>query len=155
MNFQLEMLLQGRKNLLSLLKPYSDEQLNTIPTGFKNNLIWNLGHVIVSHQVLCYKFCGLSAAISDEYINKFRKGTIPGPPVNSSNIDYLKTLALETVDVFIDDYRKGIFKQYQTYQSMYGVSLTCIEDAIEFNNTHEGLHIGYVMAMCKSPDLEL
>jgi len=36
----------------SFLDNYSIEQLNTIPEGMSNNLIWNIGHTIVSQQKL-------------------------------------------------------------------------------------------------------
>lgn len=31
---------------------YTLEQLNKVPQGFSNNLIWNIGHIIVSQQLL-------------------------------------------------------------------------------------------------------
>jgi hypothetical protein len=152
MQYQFEMLRQGRKNMLALLEPYSLEQLNRISTGFKNNLIWNFGHVIVSHQILCYKFSGLPAAIPESIIDQFKKGTIPAKPVSEKELEELKAIAVETVEIFQRDYKMGIFKKYQGYQSHYGVRINSIEDAIVFNNTHEGLHLGYVMAMRKLID---
>ena len=43
----------------NFLDNYSLEQLNTIPSGMSNNLIWNLGHVVVSQQKLVYALSGL------------------------------------------------------------------------------------------------
>lgn len=45
---------QSRTLYLEYLDTYSLDQLNTIPDGFNNNLIWNIGHVIVSQQGLIY-----------------------------------------------------------------------------------------------------
>jgi len=36
---------QTRKNILSVIEAYDKEQLNYIPEGFNNNLIWNLGRL--------------------------------------------------------------------------------------------------------------
>jgi hypothetical protein len=36
----------------NFLDNYSLEQLNTIPAGMSNNLIWNIAHAIVSQQKL-------------------------------------------------------------------------------------------------------
>ena len=150
MKFQFDILSQSRKNLLTLLAPYTTDQLNHIPSGFKNNLAWNLGHVIVSQQLLCYKLSGLPLSIPQELVEKFRRGTVPEKPLNDQEINQLKSLATQTADKFREDYHKGIFKEYQGYQSQFGVKLECLEDAIVFNNTHEGLHLGYIMAMRKS-----
>lgn len=71
-------------------------------------------------------------------------------PLDQDQINQLKTLAVETAARFKEDYQKGIFKEYQSYQSHYGVELNSIEDAMVFNNTHEGIHLGYMMALRKT-----
>ena len=50
------------------------EELNKIPEGFNNNIIWNFGHVIVSQQIICYKLSNQPLKVSDEYVNKICKG---------------------------------------------------------------------------------
>jgi hypothetical protein len=149
MEFQFDILSQSRSNLLALLAPFTHDELNQIPSGFKNNLAWNLGHVIVSQQLLCYKLSGLPLNIPQELVEQFRRGTIPLNPLSDQEINRLKSLATQTADKFREDYNNGLFEEYQGYQSLYGVKLESLDDAIVFNNTHEGLHLGYVMAMRK------
>ena len=67
----------SRNILLKFLENYSLEQLNTIPEGFSNNLIWNIGHIIVVQQMLVYKLSNLPMHISDVMAEKFKKGTKP------------------------------------------------------------------------------
>jgi hypothetical protein len=150
MNFEFDLLTQGRKNLLGLLRSFSDEQLNLVPPGFKNNLIWNLGHIIVSQQIICYKYSGITPVIPSRYIDLFKKGTAPDGSIQHEDIAILKELAIDTVVKLIEDFQNGIFKEYESFQSQYGVRLSTIEDAIVFNNTHEGIHLGYIMALIKS-----
>lgn len=147
MKYELTILKQGRRNIIGLLGPFNNEQLNQIPGGFRNNLIWNLGHVMVSQQLLCYQLSGLEPLIAPHYIECFRRGTVPESNVDAETVDELKSQAIELTERFIEDYHKGIFKKYQSYQSLYGVELNNIDDAIVFNNTHEGVHLGYMMAM--------
>jgi hypothetical protein len=45
----------SRNLYLRFFEEYSLEQLNKIPEGFSNNLIWNIGHVIVAQQSLVYR----------------------------------------------------------------------------------------------------
>ncbi len=149
MEYQFSMLRQSRKNLLGLLAPFNNSQLNQIPEGFKNNMAWNLGHVIIAQQNLCYKLSGLPLIVPDHYAEQFGRGTAPKGPWSDQEIAELKDKAISTADIFIEDYHRGLFREYQPYQSLYGVELNSIEDAIVFNNVHEGLHLGYLMAMRK------
>ncbi|WP_370628048.1 DinB family protein [Cellulophaga sp. HaHa_2_1] len=44
--------LQNRKILYKFLKDTPREQLLKIPEGFRNNIWWNIAHVVVTQQVL-------------------------------------------------------------------------------------------------------
>ena len=57
-----------REILLKILESHSLEQLNKIPQGFNNNIIWNIGHCVSSQQVLVYKLSGLPTMVSEEFI---------------------------------------------------------------------------------------
>ena len=59
MNSALDRLLQTRKNFIELVEGLSIEELNTMPTGFSNNIIWNFAHTLAAQQIVCYKLSGL------------------------------------------------------------------------------------------------
>lgn len=50
MDWAFDISIKNRKLLESILENYSLKQLNMIPKGFSNNLIWNIGHIIVTQQ---------------------------------------------------------------------------------------------------------
>ncbi|PZX95198.1 DinB family protein [Flavobacterium aquariorum] len=139
----------SRKMLSSYFENYTLEQLNKIPEGFSNNLIWNLGHVIVTQQLLVYKLSGLPMEVSDEMVEKYRKGTKPEHDVTQAEVDEIKALLLKSVDQLEADYNNGIFVNYQEYPTSTGYILKSAKGAIEFNNFHEGLHIGIMMSIRK------
>jgi hypothetical protein len=139
----------SRKMLSSYFENYTLEQLNTIPEGFSNNLIWNLGHVVVTQQLLVYKLSGLPMAVSDAMVEKYRKGTKPEHDVTQEEADQLKALLFQTVDQLEADYNNGVFVNYQEYPTSTGFVLQSAKGAIEFNNFHEGLHIGIMMSIRK------
>lgn len=56
---------------------YSLYQLNRIPVGFNNNIIWNIGHIIVTQQKLIYRGSPLQGYISDELFKKYQSRTKP------------------------------------------------------------------------------
>ena len=77
---------------MELIEDYSLEQLNKIPQGFSNNLVWNLGHIIVSQQGLVYRLSGLAVNVSDEMTNKYKNGSRPTCDATQEEVDELKRL---------------------------------------------------------------
>jgi hypothetical protein len=149
MSYNLKILKVSRQNILNLIEPFNLEQLNHIPKGFSNNLIWNFGHMIVTQQLLCYSLSGLEPKIEGDLIDAYRKGSTPSTAVNQEEVDLFKNLAISTVHQLESDLEAGIFQNYKEYPTSFGISLSSIEEAIQFNNVHEGLHLGYAMAIRK------
>jgi hypothetical protein len=139
----------GRKMLSSYFENYTLQQLNKIPEGFSNNLIWNLGHIVVTQQLLVYKLSGLPMAVSEEMVEKYRKGTKPEHDVTQEEANQIQALLFQTIDQLEVDYKNGIFINYQEYPTSTGYILKSTKGAIEFNNFHEGLHIGIMMSIRK------
>ena len=81
-SFTLSSLRQTRQNILARMADLTLAQLNIIPVGFSNNLIWNFGHVLVTQQLLCYKRSGQEMLVEEEIVNKYRKGSRPAAPVS-------------------------------------------------------------------------
>jgi len=138
-----------RANLLKLVDDLNLEQLNKIPEGFNNNLIWNLAHCVVTQQLLCYKLSGLPISVSNEMVALYRKGGKPEGDVNQAFVDQIKEMCISSVDKIETDYNAGLFKSYNEYTTSYGVTLSTSEQAIQFNNTHEGMHLGTMIALKK------
>ena len=86
----LEITTTSRKILAQFLEKYTLVQLNTIPEGFNNNLIWNIAHVMVTQQVLVYKLSGLPLLISDEMVDKYRKGSKPELDATQAEVDEIQ-----------------------------------------------------------------
>ncbi len=55
-------------------------------------------------------------------------------------------MLVETVDMLKQDYADKEFGPYKVYTTSYNITLNTVEEAITFNNVHEGLHLGYIMA---------
>ena len=149
MKNHLDLLRITRNNFLKKIEGLSLEQLNVIPEGLNNSIAWNLGHVIVTQQLLCYRLSGLACKVSDEMIDKYRKGTKPTNVTSAAEIEQLKSLMIETIDLLKEDLEKGIFENYKTYPTSFGTTLTSIEDGVVFNNIHEAMHYGNVIVIEK------
>ena len=140
-----------RNNVYSkLLNESSTEELLTIPEGFNNNILWNIGHVVVSQQTLTYGLAGQPLHVPDEFLGLYRKGTSPKDWQSTPDIVLLKSLLIELPETFIQDYKAGHFSNYKSYTSDgTGAVLNTIEDGIAFNDFHEGLHLGTILTLRK------
>ena len=138
-----------REVLLKILDNHSLEQLNKIPTGFSNNLIWNIAHCVSTQQVLVYKLSGLPMNVSEDFINKYRKGTKPEGDVSQAEVDEIRTLLSTTLEQVQKDFANGIFQNYTEYTTSMGYTLKNINGALDFNNFHEGTHTGIIMSIRK------
>lgn len=145
----LEITTTSRKILAQFLENHTLVQLNTIPEGFNNNLIWNIAHVMVTQQVLVYKLSGLPLLISDEMVDKYRKGSKPELDATQAEVDEIQSLLFSTIDQTKADFSNNIFKNFQEYPTSTGFTLKNTEDAIAFNNFHEGIHLGVIMSIKK------
>jgi len=151
MDFIFEVLPNTRKYLNNVLENNSLEDLNKIPKGFNNNIFWNVAHLVVSQQVLVYKLSGLPLLVSDELVEKYKKGTKPEAPVTQAEVEEIKALLFTPIEKTKEDYYNGVFKEYQEYVVVTtGNTLRRVEDALQFTVFHEGLHIGYIQALSRA-----
>jgi hypothetical protein len=138
-----------RNNILSIADSLSLEELNHIPSGYHNNIIWQMGHVLVSQQSLHYRLTGLPMLVDDEMVSHYKNGTRPNRYVNQLEVDQIKRLLLSTIDNLEDDYKSNRFHVYKKVTVGLGATLSTIEEAITFNNVHEGVHLGCIMQLQK------
>lgn len=139
----------NRELYLDFFESYSIEQLNKIPEGFNNNLIWNIGHIIVAQQALIYKTSGLEGYLPDELYAHYKPGTKPTGETSKEEAEELKELLAALTDSTVEDLNNGVFKTFQPRMTGTGFYLESLADAFEFNNYHEGLHLGYMMSIQK------
>lgn len=147
MKFQFYNCRETRKILVNFLETISKEDLLAIPEHFNNNIWWNIAHVAVTQQLLVYKLSGLALNLPDDIIAKYGKGSIPSNEPSEEEFNSIKKALVDLVVKTEEDYNKGIFKNYNPYTTSANVTLESVEDAITFNNFHEGIHIGSILAL--------
>ena len=147
MNWAFDITLKSRAVLKNFIETNSLEELNKIPPGFKNNIIWNIGHTIAVQQSLVYKLSGLPTLISNEMLTDFAKGTKPERNLTQAEVDEIKVLLFSTIEKSKEDYENKLFQNYHEYTVVTKNILTNVEEAIAFNNFHEGIHLGYILAL--------
>ena len=147
MQTQFETTKLARGRALDIIKDLSDEQLLSIPEGFSNNILWNLGHIVVAHQYLVYKLSGLDMVVPQSMVTSFIGGTSPKDWESTPNIAELKTLVMSTMEQFEADIKANKFQNYEGLD--VGKQLETTEDAATYNCLHEGEHIGVIKSLAR------
>jgi hypothetical protein len=138
---------QVRTNFIESISGLTAAQLNEIPEGFNNNIIWNMAHLVAAQQGICYLRSGLETFVDKEFYLSYTAGTKPGGHVSEESIADIKNLLISTLDQFKTDYHQQLFNNYKGWTTRYGVELNNIDDAVSFLSFHEGLHLGYIMSL--------
>ena len=150
MSYTFDITLKTRTIFNNFLESYSLELLNSKPKGFNNTIFWNIKHVVVTQQLLIYNLSGLPMLLSETEIEAFKKGSKYEKGATKEDIEILKKQLFSTLEQTQVDYKKGLFKTFNEYTVSTKSVLSNIKDALEFNNFHEGIHLGYILAMKKN-----
>ena len=101
-------LLKTRKRLQEILQNTSKEDLCKIPDGFKNNIWWNIAHVVVTQQILMYKLSGVPTLIDEGRIRTYKKGTFPEKEPTETEISYIGGALISCIEKTKEDFLKEI-----------------------------------------------
>ena len=138
-----------RVSLLNILESKSYEKLVDIPENFKNSIFWNIAHLLVTQQLLCYKLSGLEIKIDQDLVSKYGKGATAIAEVEPSDIQYVKDNLVSAMAQTKEDFNDGLFENFTPYMTSTGIELKSVEDAISFSAFHDGIHLGTVLSLMK------
>lgn len=138
-----------RTSFLKIMEKHSYSELVKIPENFRNSIFWNIAHVLVTQQLLCYRLSGLDIQIDESFVGKYGKGSIATEDVEVSDIEYVKNNLLGAMKQTQEDYDKKVFGAYKPYMTSTGIELKSIDDAVSFSGFHDGIHLGIVMSIMK------
>ena len=66
-----------RNNFEKAVEKVNEADLVRIPEGFNNHIIWNIGHAVVTQNVLLYGMSGLDFTLPTDFIKRYKKGSFP------------------------------------------------------------------------------
>lgn len=143
----IDIIYKPRLHLFKLVEHLSIEQLNLVPPGFNNNIVWNLAHMVAAQQGVCYLRAGLPTVIDTALYEAHKPGTKPEKFIDAAELQLIQQLAFTTLEQLENDYNSKIFENYTPWTTRYGVELRNIDEAMAFLPFHDGLHTGYIMAL--------
>jgi len=146
-----EYIKQTRHMFIGLVDGLSVDELNEIPPGFRNNIAWNFGHIVVSTQGLCYRRTNVLPDKEIPFEAHYAKGTAPDHWITLDEINTLKAQALESIRQIEQDYDSGVFASITPFAtSTYLLEMETIEKVLTASLAHDNLHFGYAMAIKKA-----
>ncbi|MES2827031.1 MAG: DinB family protein [Bacteroidota bacterium] len=144
---QINSLLIIRKFTLATIDGLSTEQLNEVPAGYNNNIAWNVAHMIAAEQGVCYLRSGIPTVIPEHFYAAFKPGTKPSGFITPDQIESIKELLLSSLVSLEADLAENKFSNYTPWTTRYGAEMNNITEALNFLPFHEGMHLGYIMAL--------
>jgi hypothetical protein len=87
--------------------------------------------------------------VTDETVEKYRKGTKTEHFATQEEVDQILSLLTQTIDQTEKDIENEIFTNFTEYPTSTGYVLTSAQDAMTFNNFHEGIHLGVILGLRK------
>lgn len=144
MTATLDILRFGRNAALATFDGLTVEQINAVPKTFNNNLIWNVAHVIVVQQNICYKRTNQKPHVDETMIATYTGGTAPHEPLTPQAIDQFKVLASSTLDQLETDIKDGLFTAFAPFTlTNRNIPIATIDNILQFLVYHEGMHVGH------------
>ncbi|MGJ8665202.1 MAG: DinB family protein [Patiriisocius sp.] len=147
MNHTFDITIKNRDIFYHFLETIPLELLNKVPAGFNNNIFWNIKHTVVTQQALVYGLSGLPLHVSNDDVQGYKKGTKPEGDITQDDVDLCKNQLHALIKKTEEDWNNGLFTNYKEYTVTTKTTLSSAKEAIEFNNFHEGIHLGYVLAL--------
>lgn len=149
MHTEIDILRKARLKMLEKINELSIEQLNEIPDGFNNNIIWNMGHLLASQESIMYKRSGQVLNVEQSFVDSYKNGSRPVAKIEVAEVQYIKNLLLSSLDNIEDDLVQGIFNNYIPWTVSIGIEINTKEDGLSFLPYHEGLHQSVIQIIAR------
>lgn len=148
----LDKLEDERKLLLERTKDLTVDQHNIIPPGFNNNIIWNMGHILVVSEDLLYGNSPYQRPVHEFEKSSFQKGSAPDEIIGKDDISIIRHSLRQTAQYY--KMCTGIDKPGNRVNTGSNFGFTMISDEVmRFLLFHEGMHyrrIGQLMEIVKA-----
>lgn len=145
-NKQYEMI---RGFTLSMIDHLNEEMIDIVPVGHNNNILWNVGHILLAQDFLLYGWEQAAKIVKPGYAELFNQGTKPADW--KGEVPSLATLAAD-----LQAQKSRIENDFghrwdeplpKPFVLRPGVEMATYGEVMMFTLYHEGWHVGYIQSL--------
>ncbi|WP_454801316.1 DinB family protein [Mucilaginibacter phyllosphaerae] len=135
----LNQLEENRKLLLNHTANLNEHQYNLVPPGYNNNIIWNMGHLLVVSENILYKDSPYHRPVQELIKPRFQRGSQPEDVVSDDEILLIRHSLMQTAGFYIKTMGIGEAIEELGASSNSVVPLVS-EERMQFLLFHEQIH---------------
>ncbi|MDQ7092747.1 DinB family protein [Desulfosporosinus sp. PR] len=140
-----------RNNTTAAVKDLSESQADNVPSGFNNNIRWNLGHVYLVQERFAFGFTEIPMQLPEGFMDLFGKDTKPSdwkvqPPTVAELLRLLEDQTKRIQEKLGNRLDEVLAKPW-TMPS--GLTLKTAREFLTFSMYHEGMHVQTIKMLKK------
>ncbi|MFT3903394.1 MAG: DinB family protein [Niabella sp.] len=147
--FSIDFIKKQREKFVLFVDELSLDELNKVPEGFNDNIIWNLGHIMVSSYVLMYLRTEANPVFQVPYLEKYGIGSRPEKdnPATAEDVANVKSLVVDSINEIEQDLHQGVFDNMTPFPTKtYGIDMKTPEDILAWIFAHDAMHFATAKA---------
>lgn len=141
-----------RNTNFNLIKIISSTLINLIPSGFKNSIRWQTGHLVAVQLSLLFQWTNFDLPLDDSYLSYFGKETSPAN-FDSDTPDIKKIMKDAEFHTFTTEksFERLTDRVYPTKITVStGHEISSFSDAVGYLPLHEAYHFASVRLLMNS-----
>ncbi|MCA1321416.1 DinB family protein [Bacillus tianshenii] len=144
-----------RSRTLKMMETTSEELADHMPSGFRNSIRWNAGHIFLTQNTLMYSFGGGDHHVPEHYFSLFEMNTSPldwkSDPPSISELKVRLSIQPDRIRrEFSGKLDEKIIRPFQ----IGDYRLETLAEVLAFANWHEGLHQGVINGLKRASGVE-
>jgi len=151
--YELEWMKLTRSFTVKAVSGLTPDQLMKIPANFNNNILWHVGHLLLTQCTFFYGLTNQPSPLSESdaaaYKLLFDAGTSPKTWTNPPDVDAVLKQFGTIGDVIVADAAAGKFDGFKPVELFPGLTLNSVASTAVFQCIHEGMHYGTITAYTK------
>ncbi|MCR2805742.1 DinB family protein [Paenibacillus soyae] len=148
-NYLFKQLRFVRDQTIKHVKELSEEKARTVPSGFNNNILWNLGHILFVHERFAFALTNENMELSKLFAERFAPGTKPengGTQVpGMEEIVLLLSKQIERIEQTLELRLEDELEK--PFVTSSGLEVTTVKECLSFCLYHEGMHFAAIKAI--------